>query len=76
MSRHLPGPMTFMPIVFIHLGTARNGPMVLLISASKLPGGLAIVSPLALAVEGEFNNQGGRKAASLSARRVSGVTIG
>jgi hypothetical protein len=50
--------------------------MVLLISASKLPGGLAIVSPLALAVEGEFNNQGGRKAASLTARRVSGVTIG
>jgi hypothetical protein len=56
--------------------TSAQPAMVLLINASKLPGDLAIVSPLALAVEGGFNNQGGRKAASITARKVSGVPIG
>jgi hypothetical protein len=50
--------------------------VVLLINASTLPGDLAIVSPLALAIEGGFNIRGGRKAASITAREVSSVPIG
>ena len=56
--------------------TSAQPAMVLLVNGSKLPGDLAIVSPLALAVEGGFNNQGGRKAASITAQKISGVPIG
>jgi hypothetical protein len=50
--------------------------IVLLLNASNLPGDITIVSPLAIAIEGGFNNQGTPKAASITAKNVSAVPLG
>ncbi len=50
--------------------------MVLLINGTKLPGDLAIVSPLPVVIEGGFNVLGVARAASITAQRVSGVPPG
>ena len=59
-----------------YISSSDPNAIVLLINASNLPGDLAIVSPLAIAVEGGFNNQGTPKAASLTAKSVSAVPVG
>jgi hypothetical protein len=56
-----------------YITSANPNAIVLLTNASILPSDLAIVSPLALFVEGGFNNQGIPKAASITAKTVSAV---
>lgn len=58
-----------------YITSANPNAIVLLTNASILPSDLAIVSPLALFVEGGFNNQGTPKAASITAKTVSAVPI-
>ena len=50
--------------------------MVLLVNGSNLPGDLAIVTPLPLAIEGGLNVLGTPKAVSITAQSVLGVPIG
>jgi hypothetical protein len=58
-----------------YISSANPTAIVLLVNASNLPGDMAIVSPLALFVEGGFNNQGAPKAASITAKTVSAVPV-
>jgi hypothetical protein len=50
--------------------------IVLLINAGNLPGDLAIVTPLPLAIEGGLNVLGNPKAVSITAKNVVGVPTG
>lgn len=59
-----------------YISSADPDAIVLLINASTLPGDLAIGSPSCSSHRGGFNSQGGRKAACITARQVSGVPIG
>jgi hypothetical protein len=60
-----------------YISSSNPNAIVLLINASSLPDDLAIVSPLLIAVEGGFNNQGIRRAGSLvSGNGVIAVPIG
>jgi hypothetical protein len=56
-----------------YISSTNPNAIVLLMNASNLPGDIAIVSPLALFVEGGFNNQGVPKAACITAKTVSAV---
>lgn len=56
-----------------YISSSNPNAIVLLRNASNLPGDIAIVSPLAIAIEGGFNNQGVRRAASITAKSVSAV---
>ncbi|MBV9643184.1 MAG: hypothetical protein JO334_06395 [Verrucomicrobia bacterium] len=58
-----------------YISSSNFNAVVLLTKASNLPDGLAIVSPLAIAIEGGFNDQGVRKAASITAKSVSVVPV-
>jgi hypothetical protein len=60
-----------------YISSSNPNAIVLLMNASSLPADLAIVSPLLIAVEGGFNNQGVRRAGSLvSGDGVIAVPIG
>ena len=56
-----------------YISSSNPNAIVLLRNANNLPGDIAIVSPLAIAIEGGFNDQGVRKAASITAKSVSAV---
>jgi hypothetical protein len=56
-----------------YISSSNPNAVVLLMNAGNLPGDMAIVTPLALTVEGGFNNQGVPKAASITAKSVSAV---
>jgi hypothetical protein len=85
-SRHNPGGVA---IVFdlskappqngrnsFYFASSAPNRVVLLINGGNLPGDLAIVTPLPLAVEGGLNVRGNPKAVSITAQRVFGVPIG
>jgi hypothetical protein len=85
-SRHNPGGIV---IVFdlskappqngrnsFYFASSAPNRVVLLINAGNLPGDLAIVTPLPLAVEGGLNVLGNPKAVSITAQRVFEVPIG
>jgi hypothetical protein len=85
-SRHNPGGIV---IVFdlskappqngrnsFYFASSAPNRLVLLINAGNLPGDLAIVTPLPLAVEGGLNFLGNPKAVSITAQRVFEVPIG
>jgi hypothetical protein len=60
-----------------YISSSNPNAIVLLMNASSLPADLAIVSPLLIAVEGGFNDQGVRRAGSLvSANGVIAVPVG
>jgi hypothetical protein len=60
-----------------YISSSNPNAVVLLINASSLPADLTIVSPLLIAVEGGFNDQGARRAGSLvSANGVTAVPVG
>ena len=60
-----------------YISSSNPNAIVLLTNASSLPADLAIVSPLLIAVEGGFNSQGVRRAASLiSGNGVIAVPVG
>jgi hypothetical protein len=85
-SRHHPGGIV---IVFdlskeppqngrnsFYFASSAPNRMVLLVNGSNLPGDLAIVTPLPLAVEGGLNVLGTPKAVSITAQSVTGVPTG
>lgn len=85
-SRHNPGGVV---IVFdlsqappqngrnsFYFASSAPNRVVLLINGGNLPGDLAIVTPLPVAVEGAFNVRGNPKAVSITAQSVFGVPIG
>ena len=85
-SRHNPGGIV---IVFdlskeppqngrnsFYFASSAPNRMVLLVNGSNLPGDLAIVTPLPLAIEGGLNVLGTPKAVSLTAQSVVGVPTG
>ena len=60
-----------------YISSSNPNAIVLLMNASSLPADLAIVSPLPIAVEGGFNDQGVRRAGSLvSSNGVMAVPVG
>jgi hypothetical protein len=56
-----------------YISSSNPNAAVLLTNAGTLPGDMAIVSPLAISVAGEFNTQGVPKAVSITAKKVSAV---
>jgi hypothetical protein len=85
-SRHHPGGIV---IVFdlskeppqngrnsFYFASSAPNPMVLLVNGNNLPGDLAIVTPLPLAIEGGLNALGTPKAVSITAQSVFGVPAG
>jgi len=56
-----------------YISSSNTNAVVLLMNAGNLPGDMAIVTPLAITVEGGVNNQGVARAASITAKSVSAV---
>ncbi|MBV8224116.1 MAG: hypothetical protein JO232_02875 [Verrucomicrobia bacterium] len=56
-----------------YISSSNPDAVVLVTNAANLPSDMAIVSPLAVAIAGGFNNQGTIRAASITAKRVSAV---
>ena len=56
-----------------YISSTNPDAVVLVTNGANLPSDMAIVSPLAVAIAGGFNNQGTIRAASITAKRVSAV---